>query len=98
MCLDMFKTCLSWTIMCCLSGQLLILKEFRESKKYKDKAPKNKRKFFDKLSFLIEKLEEAEKVKFDLVGRETLLFSIQIQSRGTTILRSIVIGTSETLC
>ena len=45
----------------------------RESKKYKDKAPKKKWKFFDKLPFLTEELEKAdEKVKFDLEERETL--------------------------
>ena len=45
----------------------------RESKKYKDKAPKKKWKFFDKLSFLTEEIEKAdEKVKFDLEERETL--------------------------
>ena len=46
----------------------------RESKKYKDKAPKKKWKFFDKLSFLTEELEKAKKkVKFDLKDRETLI-------------------------
>ena len=46
----------------------------RESKKYKDKAPKKKWKFFDKLSFLTEELEKAEKkVEFNLEERETLI-------------------------
>ena len=46
----------------------------RESKKYKDKAPKKKWKFFDKLSFLTEELEKTEKkVKFNLEERETLI-------------------------
>ena len=67
----------------------------RESKKYKDKAPEKKWKFFDKLSFLTEELEKAdEKVKFDLEDRETLTdFSIRIRPFGTTILRNIVIRT-----
>ena len=47
----------------------------RESKKYKDKAPKKKQKFFDKLSFLTEELEKAEKtVKFDLEEKEKIDF------------------------
>ena len=46
----------------------------RESQKYKDKAPKKKLKFFDKLSFLKEELEKAEKkMTFDLEEIETLI-------------------------
>ena len=46
----------------------------RESKKYRDKAPKKKCKFFDKLPLLREELEKAEKkVKLDLEERETLI-------------------------
>ena len=46
----------------------------RESRKYKDKAPKKKWKLFDKLSFLTEQLEKAEKkVKFDLEERQILI-------------------------
>ena len=66
----------------------------RELKKYKDKAPKKRWKFFDKLSFLTEEFDKAEKKrKLDLEDRETLIFSIRIQLCGTTILPSIVIGT-----
>ena len=46
----------------------------RESKKYEDKAPKKKWKLFDKLSFLTEGLEKAEKkLKLDLEEAETLI-------------------------
>ena len=46
----------------------------RELKKYKDKAPKKKWKFFDKLSFLTEELEKPEKkVKFDIKDGKTLI-------------------------
>ena len=51
-----------------LSGQLLIENQRNIY------APKKKWKFFDKLFFLTEELEKAEKVKFDLEDRETFDF------------------------
>ena len=53
----------------------------RQSEKQKDKAPKKKWKFFDKLFFLTEELEKAEKkVKFDMEERETLIGFFQFES------------------
>lgn len=46
----------------------------RESKKYKDKEPKKKWKFFDQLSFLAEETERVEKkTPFELEEKETLI-------------------------
>ena len=46
----------------------------RESKKYKEKEPKKKWKFFDQLSFLTEEIEKVEKkVTFELEEKEMLI-------------------------
>ena len=58
-----------------LSGQLLIENQRNIY------APKKKWKFFDKLFFLTEELEKAEKkVKFDMEERETLIGFFQFES------------------
>ena len=45
----------------------------RESKKYKEKEPKKKWKFFGQMAFLKEELEKEKKVTFELEERETLI-------------------------
>ena len=45
----------------------------RESKKYKEKEPKKKWKFFEQLQFLQDEIEKEKRVPFDVEERETLI-------------------------